>query len=908
MFNLEEFENNLILEKVDKLNKYLSKNKITKVSKIVDELENLLDQEEYVIPITYILSVLAENNLDLISEGLIQKIEVYFHSEDEKLKINSLIIIGFAMIANLNYFDRYNQKFITFLTDTSEDIRNNIHYFLHELVKVKPNFPDSIIDILLESLKIEKSSDNIISLLNILEKSQDLNFDQLYDFRIITKSLISSFQHKKKSGVVSKSIILIKRYFPQLEKIDLEKQDIKILKQSLDNQFLMKKYNFSAIKKKSGMQLKEYIKNYVKTRQKEKKIYFYIKTKKNVIYIFELEKDKLISFFEPKMKISHKNILTTFSQIITTDSELKIFIKTLIDLKIIDGYYSALGYFYPYPYLKSKILDDFQSNGELDLNNYNFLPPNIINKIIQEISKLTNQTFLRGRNQKFYFSLKSIHKQINSEAAKNSIIDLKPDRAKLLDEDFIKLIKNLPKEYLSHFRKGTQWLTNLGTLKIKKEVQNSKIVGYFDISKTSEKLNIGEILLIDVFDHFIDSKTGMWDKKREIFYYSKYLNERIKKINAIPDEEEKLKQIDKISKKLNIDKNHIISKLDENVQLIVEEIKQKGKININDYAEKMGMEEGDFMKFFEDLEIKYFKKADILFFNPEKIDEAKNDIKNMLIKKSKSADYISLGTFEITSHLIEELINTLLTDEKLKGIFHETNGELVFFTKRGIQNLMLENSFLFSFHDLFYGKDLNQEEINLLMEIFDDLIDKKRISGEFDKEELIFSSIEVLFAQDYNTVLFDFEKMVNSYLAKFDLEFQKIKRLLTKKEETIFPQEIRTIQDIIDNLNEKYVWWRNRIEAFVNRANMKLLKDQGFTVKQYKSLFSEEKKDEIKSLAEDPDVCELSNKFKSWVSIFNKLELKYPNVIFYQKRLINNPDDSESKNNLIELLNELYLV
>lgn len=908
MFNLEEFENSLILEKVDKLNKYLSKNKITKVSKIVDELENLLDQEEYVIPITYILSILAENNIDLISEGLIQKIEVNFHSEDEKLKINSLIIIGFAMIANPDYFDRYFQKFITFLIDTSEDIRNNIHYFLHELVKVKPNFADSIIDILLESLKIEKNSDNILSLLSFLENCQDLNFDQLYDFRVIIKSLVSLFQHKKKSGVVTKSINLIKRYFPQLEKFDLEKQDIKILKQSLDNQFLMKKYNFSEIKKKSGMQLKEYIKNNVKTRLKEKKIYFYLKMKKNNIYIFELEKDKLINFFEREMKISRKNILNTFSQIINTDSKLKIFINTLINLKIINGYYSTLGYFYPYTYIKSKILDDFQSNGELDLNNYNFLPPNFINKIIQYISKSINQMFLRGRNQKFYFSLKRMQEQINLEAAKSSIVDLKPDRAKLLDEDFIKLIKNLPKGYLSHFRKGTQWLTNLGTLKIKKEVQNSKIVGYFDISKISEKLNIGEILLIDVFDHFIDSKSGIWDKRREIFYYSKYLKEKIKEINAISDEEEKLKQIDKISKNLNIDKNHIISKIDENLQLIGEEIKQKDEIKINDYAEKTGMEINDFMKFIDDLGKHYFKKANILIFNPEKIDEAKNNIKNMLIEKSKSADCISLGTFEIKSHLIEELINTLLTGGKVKGIFHETEGELLFFTEGGIRNLMLENSFLFSFHDLFYGKELTQEEIILLREIFDDLVDKKRITGEFDMETLTFSSIEVLFAQDYNIVLFEFEKMVNNYLAKFDLEFQKIKRLLTKKEETIFPQEIKIIQDTIDKLNEKYVWWRNRLEAFVHRANKKLLKDQGFSVKQYKSLLSEEKKAEIKSLEEDPEVYELLKNFKSWVSIFNKLEVKYPNIIFYQKRLINNPSDSESKNNLNELLNELYLV
>ena len=42
----------------------------------------------------------------------------------------------------------------------------------------------------------------------------------------------------------------------------------------------------------------------------------------------------------------------------------------------------------------------------------------------------------------------------------------------------------------------------------------------------------------------------------------------------------------------------------------------------------------------------------------------------------------------------------------------------MFYTERGIRNLMLENSFLFSFHDLFYGKELNQTEIEFISYFF----------------------------------------------------------------------------------------------------------------------------------------------------------------------------------------------
>jgi len=221
---------------------------------------------------------------------------------------------------------------------------------------------------------------------------------------------------------------------------------------------------------------------------------------------------------------------------------------------------------------------------------------------------------------------------------------------------------------------------------------------------------------------------------------------------------------------------------------------------------------------------------------------------------------------------------------------------------------MLENNFLFSFHDLFYGKELKQTEISFLREIFDDLIQKRRLKGSFEEETLTFSSDDVIFAKDYNTVLFEFEKMVNNYTQKFETEFQKIKKILSKKQGTIYPQEIKIIQETIDKINEKYVNWRSGLEGFIRRTNNKLLRDQGISVKKYKTSLSKEEKEEIMSLEEDPEVNELLNNFNRWIKLFNKLELKYPNVIFYQKRLINNPKDKETKNKLNELLIELDLI
>jgi len=908
MFNLEEFDDELILEKVDKLNKYLDKNKIERVSKILNEFLSMMENQNYVVPITYILSILAENKITLVSEESIKKVESYLHSEDLRLRINSLIIIGFAIVANPCYLDKYSQKFIKFLLDEFEDVRNNVHYFLIKIVDVNIEIIEKNIDIILKSLKIEENYDNIISLLNLLEHCKNFEFDHLYLIRKLSIQLLKKLEEKENSQIFNKLISFIKEVYPQLKESDLETLGYEKFVNLLNSLFLMKKTNFTEVSKKIKLGLKEYLKKFLKSKFKDEKVFFYLKTKDNIIYIYELEKNKLKRFFEQKDKISDDNIKNIFSQVIGSRSELKRFIKTLNNLKIIEGYYSNIGFFYPFNYIKSKFLEDLNVDGSISIKSFNFLPQNFIEKIIMDISKSVNQRLLKHKDQETYTSLKYIKNQINSEAAKSSIIELKPYRIELLDRDFIELIKNMPREFLSEFHKGTQWLTNLGALKISNEVQNSKVVGFFDITRLSEKLNIGELLLLDVFEQFVDFRSGIWNKKKNVFYYSKFLKTKINEISLVVDENEKIHQIEKISKELDIDKNHILSKIDENLQLIAEEIKQKDQIKLDIYIQKTGMELDAFLRFIDDLEIFYFKKGDLLIFNPQKIEEAKNEIRYMLIDKSKSDDFISLETMKfVQSTLIEELIKELLLDGKVKGIFHEDEGELIFYTERGIRKLMLENSFLFSFHDLFYGKELKKEEIDLITQIYEDLASKRKLKGNFDQESLTFSSDEVLFAKDYNTVLFEFEKMVSKYIRNFETEFHKIRKILTKREETIFPQEIKIIQETVDKINEKYVNWRSGLEAFIRKTNKKLLREQGISVKQYKTILSKDKKEEIKSFEEDTEVHDLLNNFNNWVKRYNKIELKYPNVIFYQKRLINNPDDKDSSSKLNELLDELDL-
>jgi len=910
MFNLEEFERDqVIYPLVEKLSKFLDKNKSAKAEKVIDQLDHLLKEQEHIVSITYILSILAEHDFELISESILKKVESYCDSNDQKLRVNTLIIIGFAMLGNQKYIDKYFQNFVNNLSNENKDIRDNAHYFLQEIVDKKPKLICSYSKDLIKALILEEDKENLVSIIKFLEKCKDFDFENLFDFRDVSKSLLSKFYSKEHSGIYSKLLTLIITIFPSLKEIDVESLELKELLNELDKLFLMKKYNLTEISEKMGVTLEEFTKIRKRKEREDLKIYFYIKfNEKKLIYFYELEKEKLIELFGKVEKLHKREILDIFNQIIDTELELRSFLNTLIKLNHIDGYYSKLGYFYSFNYVKSNLLESLNKKGMVNLKNFDYLPPEFNSRVINYISNSTKQVFLSGKNNTAYYSLKKIQQQINTDAAKSTSIDLKTYRERLTEKDFIKLIKNLPKGYLSPYRKGTQWLTNVGLLKVKKEIENSKLIGYYSIPALSEKLNLKKVLLVEILDEFIDKRSGIFDKNREIFYYLKFLNQKIEQINSIAKSDKKEVQINLMAKELNIERSHILTKLDENLKRIEEEIKEKDQINIPEYIEKTGMANDKFIEFINNLGLNYFKKGDLLIFNEFKINEAKKDIKSMLIKKSKSENSIYLGDIDVTSSIVENLLKELQSDEKIRGIFHINEGELIFYTEKGIESLMMENSLMFSFHDIFYGKNLNDKEIELLHSILNLLLNNKKLKGTFDDETLTFASTDVLFAQNYNAVLFEFEKTINNYIQNFNLEYEKIKKILTKQNETIFPQEIKLIQETIDNLNEKYVRWRSSLEAFVRKVNITLLKKQGYTVKKYKTLLlSPEKKENVKSFEDDPEVIDLISDFNRWVKLFNALEVKYGNIIFYQKRLINDKYNVESRKKLDDLLNELNL-
>jgi hypothetical protein len=920
MFNRENFEEFPEIEKlVKKINKYLEKEKKDKLQSKINDLKELLDQEDLQVPITYILSVLIEEYPNILSPSDIGTIEGFMESKNLKLKLNSIILVGFYILEHPKFLvQKYYNKFTELLsTSREEDIRDNCYFFLERMMKENPAPICACLDNLIETLEIEIKQENIkniISLLNFLRNCKNYNFNQLYtlrDFLITTVNSLFDRNNVVASRTLQSRIVLFsKEIFPDisLQNTAEKTPSKKVLRTALEDTFIMKRYDFSKLKKKRNIKFMELLEEFKASTLQEHEIYFYTKNnKKKQIYFYELEREKLLDFFEQDTKISREKILETFLEVLEP-SDVELFMKTLIKLGHIRGYLSNL-YFYPKNYINSLLVDDLNEIGIISLKDYNYLPINYVINCVKDIGSLEDRELLIGNNKHYFYDLSNIKQKVSKRASRDSSIDLKEYRQNLTSSSFLKLVKSLPNDYLTKYHKGTSWLTNIGKTKFNRELENSKIIGFFDVDKISSKIELNKGLLRELFNTYVDERTGIWNKSKKIFYYSKYIKSKLEKIDQLKDAQIKEKKMTELASHLNIEELKLQRELDEKINSIAEEMKHKDKIKISKYMKKTGMEKEQFFQFINSLGISYLKKGDLLLFSPSKIENAKKKVKHFIKKESDEKDFISLGTYDVNSALMKELIEELQESHTIDGIFYEEDNELRFYTERGIKKMMLSETFIFSLYDFFYDKELSHNEINLLKEIFYDLYETGKLNGEFDEETLTFSNEEIVFANDYNATFHEFNRCVSEYIDKFNSEFTKIKKILGKTS-SISAKEIKWIEDTIHKINKRDIYWKNELEAFINRVNKELLKKQGVSMKYLKSppYLEDKKEDDIRIFAEDEEVKDLMEGFNLWVKLFNRLEQKYENVLFYQKRLKKKPDDEKTKRKLEDLKRELNLI
>lgn len=914
MFNLENFHDYPeLLSPLKKINKYMEKEKLEKLKSKLEDLKSFLDDEKLQVPVTYILSILAELYSEILDKSYITRIRSFLTSQNEKVKLNSSIILGFYLLNHPQLISSKNYGlFFDLLQSEHKDIRDNSYIFLEKMIKENSLPISEYTEQLLQVLQFEiahQNSDNILLLFDFLSHCNTLGFKEVYFLREELLNIIDSPTLIVDSDQLkSKLVSFIREKFPEIEaqlSSDTKQEELTEL---LQKTFIMRSYDFAKLQKDRQVSFKDFLEEFKSSTLPEKEIYFYTTDQhKTHTYFYELEKNKLLEFFEQNTKISIEEIVHKFSRILDS-SRVKAFLKILLKLGYIRGYLSEL-FFYPMNFIYTSLKVDLDTLGEISLKNYNYLPLKLISKCIKEIAKTEGKIILISKEKDKFYDLAQISRVISEKTTKDASIDLQEYREKLTRSSFIRLVKYLPKDYLTTFHKGTSWLTNIGKLKFEQELENSKLIGFFDIDKVSQKLNMSIPLLEEVFNTYMDKRSGIWNIDRIRFYYSKYIKSKLENLDKIQDADEKASKMTQLARSLQIEYNTLQNELDEKRAEIIEEIKTKDTIKISKYKEKLGMEEEAFMEFINAIGVTYLRKGDLLILNPSKIDNAKSELKEFIKKEFTSKDFISLGNYDVNSSLLKNLIEDLQESEKINGIFYEEEDGLKFYTERGIKNMMLSETFIFSLYDFFYEKELTEEELQLLKEIFYELYESGKLQGQFDEETLTFSNNEIIFANDYNTTFHEFNRRVSEYIEKFNREFQKIKQILTKKS-TITAKEIKWIEDTINKINKRDIYWKNELVAFTNRVNEELLKKQGVSRKYLKraAYTEQEESQEIRIFADDEDVIELMEGFNLWMHLYNKLEQKYQNVIFYQKRLMLKPQDSNTQEKLRELRIELNLV
>ena len=128
MINLDDFEKfDDIKPIIEKINKFYTKNKKDKIPKLLGSLSELMDQDFNLIPITYILSLIAENDVDLISDDIIYKVGQLLSGKDNKIKLNSVSVLGFKMLRDPEFVDDNLVQFINLLNENDKEVRENIY-------------------------------------------------------------------------------------------------------------------------------------------------------------------------------------------------------------------------------------------------------------------------------------------------------------------------------------------------------------------------------------------------------------------------------------------------------------------------------------------------------------------------------------------------------------------------------------------------------------------------------------------------------------------------------------------------------------------------------------------------------------------------------------------------------------
>jgi hypothetical protein len=367
--------------------------------------------------------------------------------------------------------------------------------------------------------------------------------------------------------------------------------------------------------------------------------------------------------------------------------------------------------------------------------------------------------------------------------------------------------------------------------------------------------------------------------------------------------------------KLHIHQFHIAQTLETHKHSIEEEIRQQDKISIKRYLDITGLDYNEFMEFVDTLEIDYLRHGTWIIFDKEKIEIAKEDIRSTLLEQTQRVNQIILSSqnFNIPYKFIFSIAQELYNKGEIEGILYEGERKTLFYTIKGITNLIKKRQAYFSYFDLFPGKDLSEKDIELITTIVKKLLKEKVLKGKFDEKAHKFSSYDMIYARNTKDLLHRFMDLIAEITREIADAYQKVKELLLKQEEVIRPQIVPTIEKIIRDNQSYFPFWESEVDKFFYKSN-KILNNiypEPEEKKKKKKVEDKGKKKKEKKekyeIQNEPEIQESLDCFDEWTTLFNTLDQKFPSVIYHQKVLLQEPNNIESRRALYKLLKEIRM-
>lgn len=891
---------------IEALNSIFENSNFEKLPELLARLCQLSDLEQYQIPMSYVFGVIAEQDITLLSDDVIERCAEWLQSSNVSVVLNASVVIGLYLSRMIQIPEKYNNllsTFTTLLSHESVDIKDNILLFLEQIAESKDISP--FFDTLLGATQGEQSENNISSLLGLLYHCNGIEFAQHRKMRALLLTLLRKRLHIY-SGISQVFRKIIEKFFPLLAECDFQAIEVKELIEKLRNYMILHKAVYTPPDTLFEQELEDYYASIIDSvgiEKEENAISVPVRAKNNSsLSIYTAEKKPLIAFFSQENQIFPSQLSHQFSPVITSERELKYFIHRLLDLQHIMGYYSPLKVFYPEKYLKSLIQKKLRTVGAVKSTAFNYLPPDVLESVIKQVMADADDLLYRAKRNGVYYSSNYIHCKITQLARKHSSINLRPYKERLKRRDFNALVENLPQEYFTNYIRGTQYLTNIGKNRITEELEHSKLIGYYNISQISKKLSINKEIVKLVVEDYIDNRSGIFDNTRTVFYFTHYIRSKINNLNQTLNKEQQQAEIQSLALKLKIDKSYIVDTLQEHQRSIEQEIMKKDQISIKAYLDLLGMGYQEFMEFIKGLGVNYLKKEDILIFNSVKIERAKLRIKTTLVEQSRYVNRIVLTSqnFETNYKILHDLAQELYENKELQGFFYHTKKGTLFYTLKGIETLIRKNQFHISFRDLFPGKEFIPEESALVTATVKKLLKKKEIKGKYDEASLSFSSYDMLYARNRDDLVQGFVQLISEFFQECKTTYRRLTELLLNKDDMVRPQAISVIEKIITQMQSQFGYWGNEVNRYFYNANRRLP-----LIYPDKKRQEEMKKHRFEN---DPRIITLSTEISKWTKIINAFEVKYNSVIYLQKRLFKNPHNSKIQKELSEILMELKVI